>query len=253
MNQQRQVIYKKRRRILEAGRLGKEIDNIIHEYVDIVVEEFTHPDTISSDWEWDSLIAKVERDTSVVAEFPESMRLKTNIDAVKEHLDKTIQDAYNDKTEYLGDEMMGRIEHYVSLRVIDQRWKEHLYQMDQLRGGINLRAYGQKNPLLEYKTESYDLFLKLLDKVTEETIGLIFKIQVQTDQPQQPIPQQRLKTSHVTSEDHSIGGQNGAEDESQERIRTAKVPVKVEKVPGRNEPCYCGSGKKYKNCHALTD
>lgn len=254
MNQQRQVIYKKRRRILEAGKLGKDIENTIHEYVDIVVEEFTHPDTISSDWEWEAMIAKVERDTGVVAEFSEEMRKKTNVDAVKEHLDKTVKEAYKEKTDYLGEEMMGRIEHYVALRVIDQRWKEHLYQMDQLRGGINLRAYGQKNPLLEYKSESYGLFLKLLDKITEETISLIFKIQVQTDQPQQPIPRQRLQTHHVTSEDHSVGGnQNGAEDESKERIRTAKVPVKVEKVPGRNEPCYCGSGKKYKNCHAKTD
>ncbi|MCC7431838.1 preprotein translocase subunit SecA [bacterium] len=243
MNQQRQVIYKKRRQILEEGKLGNEIYNIVQEYANILVEEYTDEKKPCSDWDWISISERLKRDLHIDFTFEKSFTQKITVEETETKLIEIITQNYKHKREILGEEMLNRVEHYVALRVIDQRWKEHLYQMDQLRGGINLRAYGQKDPLLEYKGESYKLFIALLDKITLETLGMVFRVQIQTEQ-ENPPPQPKLVQSHQTAENHSL-----RQDETENSIRTAKVPVKVEKVPGRNEPCWCGSGKKYKNCH----
>jgi preprotein translocase subunit SecA len=168
---------------------------------------------------------------------------------------------YQEKEELVGSEQLREIERRVMLSVIDQKWREHLYEMDYLQEGINLRAMGQKDPLVEWQREGYDMFEAMMGAVQEDFVRYVFHLEVVRDQPARA-PARRL--SYSAPEDPVQGAQAlqraavaeaaaagtataVADGEGDDDV--VKVPVKVEKTPGRNEPCYCGSGKKYKFCH----
>jgi preprotein translocase subunit SecA len=171
---------------------------------------------------------------------------------------QAVRDAYRRKEEALGEELMRQLERFASLRVIDERWKEHLYEMDLIKEGIGLRAYGQKDPLLEYKREGFETFREMLDRIEEETVELIFRAQV-APAPQEvpPTPgEQRAYHPPVPEMAHAAQRAPGppapevAPDPVQARAARAgrPQPVKTAKKVGRNDPCPCGSGKKYKKC-----
>ncbi len=148
----------------------------------------------------------------------------------------------------LGAELMSRLERYAVLSVIDDKWKEHLREMDDLKEGIGLRAYGQKDPLLEYKGEAYHLFVQLLDQIRDEVVSFCFKFWPQAPaevQERRTSPARRMQTIKDTTDNLGMKAQapEGAEQ------RGKQQPVRVEEKIGRNDPCPCGSGKKYKNCH----
>jgi len=149
---------------------------------------------------------------------------------------------------------MAQIEKYAVLSVIDKKWREHLREIDSLREGINLRAYGQKDPLLEYKQEAYRLFVGLLQEIELETLSLAFKLfpvnpdearEIEARQKKEALRQEKLIARHQEAESvYKHAGQSDAEQGD-----TPQQPVKAEPKTGRNDLCPCGSGKKYKNCH----
>jgi preprotein translocase subunit SecA len=155
---------------------------------------------------------------------------------------------------------MSVLERYFILRVIDEKWKDHLYEMDILKEGIHLRAYGQKNPLIEYKREAFGMFESLIYDINEETLNWLWKFQLQED----PINraelrmrqrQERMQMIHESTIGMGYQG-SGAEVGEESDIQKAshdrsnkKQPIRVEKKVGPNDPCPCGSGKKYKKCH----
>lgn len=152
-------------------------------------------------------------------------------------------------------EIMRAFERYVVLRTIDEKWKDHLYAMDQLREGINLRAYGQKDPLLEYKSEGFDMFVEFLREVNRDTVQRLYRTQLQ-GMEQAPTMRGRAPARQVrTQHDETVGMGMAAptDGDGQQQMRPARSgkpqPVHVGKKVGRNEPCPCGSGKKYKKCH----
>jgi len=160
---------------------------------------------------------------------------------------------YNRKEERYGAELMGKIERFATLSIIDEKWKEHLREMDDLKEGINFRAYGQKDPLLEYKSDGFKLFVEMLDSLSDNIIKFIFKFTSQAPEEAQnvrtpaQVNQSRLRTYHESSAGMGyVGGPKEGEGQDQ---NVSKQPVHVGEKIGRNDPCFCGSGKKYKNCH----
>jgi preprotein translocase subunit SecA len=223
MNRQREVIYDWRRAILEgtAGEdlIGEWIESVMAEAVEF---EFS-PDIPKPDWDWDSLKREIEQyhPTKIdISKFEDSFSVDDVIDfAVDEALD-----AYAAREEELGKEVLPRVERSVMLSVIDNKWREHLSEMDYLRAGIGLRAMGQRDPLSEYQREGYDMFTEMVDSVKRDAVKYLFHVELA-----QP------KTQPQRVEANPTGGK-------------AKKQAVSDKI-GRNDACPCGSGKKYKRCH----
>ena len=150
---------------------------------------------------------------------------------------------------------MARIERYAVLSVIDEKWKDHLREMDDLKEGIGLRAYGQKDPLVEYKREGFELFLDLLADIRDEVLQFTFKFfpqepeEVKEKKPKSPMVRLRTIKENVAGMGLK-GAAKASQGQQNEASRRGKQqPIRVERKIGRNDPCWCGSGKKYKNCH----
>ncbi|MEJ5262801.1 MAG: SEC-C metal-binding domain-containing protein [Ignavibacterium sp.] len=168
---------------------------------------------------------------------------------IKEKIVEAAKEFYNKKEQMLGSELMARLERYAMLSVIDHKWKEHLREMDDLKEGIGLRAYGQKDPLVEYKAEAFKLFVILLEQIRNETVSFVFKFFPQApDEVQQSRRQPVRRYSEVKQSADNIGLTTAAVP-SRESMGGKPQPIKVEERIGRNDPCPCGSGKKYKHCH----
>ncbi|MGK9475249.1 preprotein translocase subunit SecA [Melioribacter sp. OK-6-Me] len=242
MNQQREVIYARRKQALEGERLKGEIIEYLEEYVNALVEE--NFDEGNFDVIHDELFQRILVDIKFEPDAIE----KLGKDGLKEKILEAAKDFYRRKEEMLGEELMSRLERYAVLSVIDEKWKEHLRDMDDLKEGIGLRAYGQKDPLLEYKAEAFKLFVQLLDTIRNEIISFVFKfwpqraVEVQESRRHQPSRMSTIKDSA-----DNLGLRAKPMEEATTMVK--KKPVRVEEKIGRNDPCPCGSGKKYKNCH----
>ncbi|MBN1301554.1 MAG: preprotein translocase subunit SecA [Melioribacteraceae bacterium] len=241
MNQQREVIYAKRRSALEGERLRDEVFDYLDEYVDSLLDQY-YEDVLVENLKAD-LVQNLLIDIKVEPEKFETL----GRDGLKEIIIKAATEFYNKKEEMITHQIMARLERYAVLSVIDNKWKEHLREMDDLKEGIGLRAYGQKDPLLEYKGEAFNLFVQLLEMIRNEVLTFCFKFWPQAPEQMQ---QQRRSPQRLTTVKDSVtnlGIQGSQQDEGARRGK--QKPVTVEKQVGRNDPCPCGSGKKYKHCH----
>jgi preprotein translocase subunit SecA len=222
MNRQREVIYDWRRSILEGTAGDALIGDWIESVVSETVETAFSPDIPRNEWDWESLRLELGQyyPTSIDrANFEES----PSVEDVVEHAVEEGATAYEKREEDLGAEILRQVERSVMLSVIDNKWREHLSEMDYLRAGIGLRAMGQRDPLSEYQREAYDMFTELVDSVKRDAVKYLFHVELA-----------KPKTEPQRVAPLSTGG-----------------PVKQatsDKV-GRNDPCPCGSGKKYKRCH----
>jgi preprotein translocase subunit SecA len=241
MNQQREVIYAKRRQALEGERLKGEIMEYLEEYVDALVEE--NFDEGNFDKIHDDLFQKILVDIKFEPDAIE----KLGKDGVKEKILEAAKDFYKRKEEMLGEELMSRLERYAVLSVIDEKWKEHLRDLDDLKEGIGLRAYGQKDPLLEYKSEAFKLFVQLLDTIRDDVISFAFKFWPQGAVEVQEQRRQPQRISTIKDSADNLGLRAQPQEDTTTMVK--KKPIRVEEKIGRNDPCPCGSGKKYKNCH----
>ncbi len=243
MNQQREVIYTRRGKALEGERLKDEIFEQLEDYVDDLLDNYLENGEVEKIH--DALLQHLLIDVKISPDEIETLKHE----GAKEKIMEAARKFYKEKEEMLGSELLARIERYAVLSVIDEKWKEHLREMDDLKEGIGLRAYGQKDPLLEYKGEAFNLFVELLKTIRDETISLTFKLF-----PQEPeeVQQKRKKSRSITVRKESADNMGirtaGQTDEGAQRGKQQPI-VRVEKKIGRNDPCWCGSGKKYKNCH----
>ena len=255
MNKQREAIYKKRREILEITKNIEETDKEINKenfpellkLKDKILEMFeseaqhivsVHSAENRSDWDVKGMIEAAHKITPVNGEFEDKLKNIINSDRPDEEARSSATDlvfdilssAYNKREEEIGYASARQIEKMVMLRNIDILWMEHLDSMDRLRDGIGLRGYGQRDPLVEYKKESYRMFQSLLGAIEENVVSAIFKVQII----------QKVKSPMENKNIAASGGD--------ETAGSAAAPqVKLKKV-GRNDPCPCGSGKKYKKC-----
>jgi preprotein translocase subunit SecA len=230
MNTQREVIYSQRRKVLEGENLRDSIMDMVAEVIDSAIEMYIGELPRPEDWNIKGLLEHLERiflpkDSVVIAE---DELYDLNKEELKEKILQAAQEAYILKEQENGEENMREAERVILLRVVDQKWMDHIDAMDQLRQGIGLRAYGQRDPVVEYRVEGYDMFQEMIRSIQEETVRILYNIKVQTSVPK------RERVAEPTSTSHGDG-------------QPKKPVVKGQKV-GRNDPCPCGSGKKYKRC-----
>ena len=249
MNQQREIVYNRRDFALHGEDITPEIGLILTEYLDQMEAEFCSMGK-PSDWDWVSLSQDVLNTFSLDISAEDS-----KIDSSEELKDLIRQGAHSIlsfKRDSSEEGMFDRFQKYVLLRTIDEKWREHLYAMDQLREGIGLRAYGQKNPLIEYKQEGFGMFSQMMVETNRETLKRIFRTNIShLNERTTQVPQNMPKNMKMQHDEAPAPGfvappqGGGAPRQSQRRVQ----PVHVEDKVGRNDTCPCGSGKKYKKCH----
>ncbi len=258
MNSQREVIYDRRRHALYGERLKDEILEMLHDAVGEVVD--THYDQGNYEALHDDIL------TFFMTDVPVNQQEWAQLggDGIKRKIFEEAKGFYERKEQQLGSELMAQLERYATLQVIDEKWKEHLREMDDLKEGIHLRSYGQKDPLIEYKQEGYKMFMQMLTFIRDGILEMTLKLypQMEERQPNQesgkrlmPNRQPSTRRMVATKQEYnstvtaSPSGYNGNEQGMPPPQNAPKVPVKVGPKIGRNDPCPCGSGKKYKNCH----
>ncbi len=244
MNKQREVIYRHRRTVLNGDNLTNDLHDMMDSSVESSLNVYCPPDQYPEEWDVKGLTEVTQSQfgldiTQGKQDEGDSLR-DVGRDALLEDLRAHVRDAYTKKEQELGPELLRFLEKTFMLQVIDHHWKDHLLAMDHLRDGIGLRGYGQKDPLIEYKREGFDLFAGMMERIKSDTLDRLFHVQAvrhEGDQPpsQQPVlsrPQPKLTLNR-----------------GEEPVTTPSPAHRAENKVGRNDPCPCGSGKKYKKCH----
>jgi preprotein translocase subunit SecA len=245
-NQQREIVYKLRRRVLESkdvkeevlGKLGNQIDRIL---LISWPQDAAKPD---SETVLVGLMDIVPFDDASKERLKKELVRQRNRQEFKEMLVKIILDVHGSREKQVGEPVMRQIEKYAYLGSIDHLWIDHIDKVDDLREGVRLRAYGQRDPLVEFKNEAYQMFEGLIDRIDEELSHRIFRIAVTA--PRAEIPVERAQTNIDTKDMTGLAEKAQPEATPQQADRDSQ-PTK--KKLGRNDPCWCGSGKKWKKCH----
>jgi preprotein translocase subunit SecA len=251
MNQQREVIYQRRAIALKGEEPKQEVMDILDDYVETQIDEYIKPRSHAEDWEFDALMEAISLAIPLDANQIKENLYSLTRDELAALIKEKAMEIYNLKESRVGAERMRIFERFLILRVIDDEWKDHLYEMDMLKEGIHLRAYGQKDPLIEYKRESFFMFESLINRINEKTLNILWKFQVQEDPEahRRRMPSQRLRTVHENAANLGFAAAEESDIQRASRERSQKQqPLRVEQKVGRNDPCPCGSGKKYKKC-----
>ncbi|MBI2922663.1 MAG: preprotein translocase subunit SecA [Planctomycetes bacterium] len=245
MNEQRLIIYGQRQSILEGKDMRAGISEMFAERLGIAMDTYL-PEGDKKAWDWKGLGEFVSTKFGVTAP-PDNLRNLDDAD-LRDELHKRVMEVYEEKEKGIGAESMRELERFLLLQKIDEKWKEHLYNMDQLRSGIGLRSYAQLDPKIQYKKEGYEMFEIMLDSIKEEVTDLILKVQIRKED--QELLEQRWKATEFRKDDATgAASRNAAAEAGGPPPDEKPKPVVVGKKTGRNEPCPCGSGKKYKKCH----
>ena len=251
MNQQREIIYDRRSVALKGEDPKKEVIEILDDFVKTRIDELIPVRSHAEDWDIDGISELIGSVIPVdTAKLQDNLYSMTRDDLI-EFIKKVALDIYKIKEERIGADRMRIFERFIILRIIDEEWKDHLYEMDMLKEGIHLRAYGQKDPLIEYKREAFMMFESLIDRINEKTLNLLWKFQVPEEQDyrRRHAPQQQMRTVHESAVNLGYDSAEESDIQKASRERSEKQqPVKVGQKIGRNDPCPCGSGKKYKKC-----
>ncbi len=237
-NDQRKVIYEQRNELLDEGDINETIVAIRADVIDSVISMHIPPESIEEMWDITGLEEHLKGEMTI--ELPIAQWLadddKLHEDTLRTRILAEVEQAYSDKEQTVGVEVLRQFEKAVMLQSLDTLWKEHLAAMDHLRQGIHLRGYAQKNPKQEYKRESFEMFSEMLDNLKNDVVSILCKVQIHAESDVEAVEEQTRKAdeapkefTHESSDQHEVIRQ-------QPRI-------------GRNEPCPCGSGKKYKQCH----
>ncbi|QHS23276.1 preprotein translocase subunit SecA [Virgibacillus sp. MSP4-1] len=231
LRQQREIIYQQRYEVLESDNLREIVEGMIQSTVERVVGSYTAED-VPEEWNLDGLVSYVNSNLLEENELSQNMLKGLEPEEITEHIIHMIKQKYDEKEQEISSEQMREFEKVILLRTVDTKWMDHIDQMDQLRQGIHLRAYGQNDPLREYQMEGYSMFEQMVADIEEEVSRYIMKAQIRDNLQRQEV----VKGTQAVS-----GG-------SEEKQKKRRPYVKTQAV-GRNDPCPCGSGKKYKHCH----
>jgi preprotein translocase subunit SecA len=276
MNQQREIIYEYRDRILEGQDMSDVARTQIADAIERLAGQYMEGE-YQEDWDLDALFTQLEQ-IYPVSYDADDVGEGEGREPFVEKLREDVVDAYNEREAELGEELMRALERYMLLQIIDNRWREHLHDMDYLREGIHLRGFAQIDPLVAYKNEGFEMFTELMNNIWDEFARYIFNVEVSVEQEQQPQqPQQRWGGGGNTTSTGRLNYSGGHAAQGRDAIAAAagaaipsemadaadlaadevagSIPVvetrrldEHEKI-GRNDPCWCGSGKKYKKCH----
>jgi preprotein translocase subunit SecA len=241
MSKQREVVYAQRRDILLGHDISEDVQDMIAEYVDSQVQRYVNAALEPEEQDIGALRTAVLEAAPQLEGFDfEKLRGQDPDDATQK-LVPELETAYHAREEELGAELLRELERFIVLQVVDQHWKEHLHNMDVLRQGIGLRGYGQRNPIQEYALEGFNLFEEMKADIRFNVAKLLFRVQVETDQRLEHRQERPSSVEYSTDRPQPGVGQGGEGGPTR--------PIHVDKKVGRNDPCPCGSGKKYKHCH----
>ncbi len=250
MNKQRETIYGLRRQLMEQPDQRDYLmgdppkAGVAYDLLSDLTIRYLNPDVAPDDWDTENYQIQIKTiyDFDAFAEGIDFLNLTTQeiTDAIWEKL----KVKYAEKEQQIGPEAMRTYERIIMLNIIDAQWKDHLLSLDHLKQGIGLVGYGQKDPLVEYKKQSFDMFQEMLDRIDTTTIRSLFNLQVVEEQPPEALRQRRRPRSPLTFTGPNQGAAAAGEEAG--KVRTV---VRDQPKVGRNEPCPCGSGKKYKKCH----
>ena len=276
MNQQREIVYEYRDRILEGQDMSEIARTQIAEAVERICQEYMQGD-YQEDWELDSLLDRLGQIYDV-SYAEEDIQQGEGRESLIEKLRADVVQAYNEREEELGSELMRALERFMLLQIIDERWREHLHDMDYLREGIHLRGFAQIDPLVAYKNEGFEMFTELMNNIWDEFARYVFNVEIEVEQrPQEQRAAARWgagPNSSTTGAYNYTGGHSAAGSDAIAAAAGTSVPTgvaeaaelaaaDVDELPapvetrrldeheriGRNDPCWCGSGKKFKKCH----
>ncbi len=257
MNKQREVIYSQRRMILEGEDLKSFLFELIEEVLPGAVEVYLPKEAHPDDWNWTGFEGWIKQKFGPSFIVSREALAQLSSEDRLEELKTKVRTFFEEKEAKIGAERMHQLERMVMLHVIDSRWKDHLYGMDYLKEGIGLRAYGARDPLIEYQREAYNMFVEMMERTKEEIVELIFHMQVVEEKEFRGVFSslpQRMEHKEFTSLSKEARQRMVQEQDVETEEPGGAVPVKAEPVVhkgpkvGRNEPCPCGSGKKYKKC-----
>jgi preprotein translocase subunit SecA len=259
MNQQREIVYQYRDEVLEGRDMGPVAREQIGDVISNLVDEYTPGDYIE-EWDLEALWVQLDQIFEVDFGADEIDRESVDREQLKQLLTEDALKLYGEREEELGEELMRALERYLLLQLIDQRWREHLYDMDYLREGIHLRGFAQIEPIVAYKNEAFTLFQDLMNTIWSDFARMIYNVEVQVE-AENGVPEQArggsraLQYSGGTMEDQpsAYGGESeagyGVDAEAEPLPVFEQRRVDEHDQLGRNDPCWCGSGKKYKKCH----
>ena len=241
MNKQREVIYGQRREVLQSDNVSEIVEDMISDLIERIVVGAVLDRTPSEDWDWQAFDEQVADIFNVKLNWDKSDRQDLDFDSLQDKLRAEVDYAYEAQTERNKPEQMRQLERMILLQMVDTHWKEHLLNMDHLKEGIGLRGYGQKNPLDEYKKEGFNLFLSMIDTVKEQTVSTLMRVQIVQDDEVARLEEEQRRQREKELEMAKAAGA-GSQNETPKTVRRQEEKV------GRNAPCPCGSGKKYKKC-----
>lgn len=257
-NDQRKVIYAQRDELLDAESVKDNVDGIRDDVIFDVVARFVPPNSVDEQWDLRGLEATLESDFGLQMSLVDMVKSHEELDAegIAAKVQERINQHFAEKEAGVGEETMRALEKHVMLTVLDQSWKEHLARMDYLRQGIYLRGYAQKQPKQEYKKEAFELFSDMLENVKREVVTLLSRVRIRSDEEVQALEaaeRQQVEARLSQSQfQHQDAGSYSADEEAAQ-VEAAQQGVaqlqRDEPKIGRNDPCPCGSGKKYKHCH----
>ncbi|ALU43251.1 preprotein translocase subunit SecA [Pseudoalteromonas rubra] len=245
-NDQRRVVYEQRNELLEEGDISETISAIRGDVINSAIDQYIPPQSLAEMWDIPGLEERLKNDFMVdlpIAQWLEEDN-KLYEERLRERIGEEIDAAYKQKEEMVGEQVLRQFEKAVMLQSLDQHWKDHLAAMDHLRQGIHLRGYAQKNPKQEYKRESFELFSEMLENLKVDVVGVLSKVQVRAEEDVEKVEEQHRRSEQAPrqyqhEESEPVGG---------EAPQGAAVAARTEPKVGRNEPCPCKSGKKYKQC-----
>ena len=261
-NEQRKVIYQQRNMLMETDDISEYIDYTRREVIAQVIDRSISPNTLEEQWNVPALEQDLETELGIKLPLSEWLEQDDSLyeDALRQKIEQSISDTITAKEEQVGAEGMRHFEKAVMLKVLDEQWKEHLFNMDHLRQGIHLRGYAQKNPKQEYKREAFEMFSLILENVKFEVVSILARFHIPTEQEiaEMEARQRRQSMKFIHAEAESPAAEADAAKAT--RPPRANAPgasaisgdqpfVRKTKKIGRNDPCPCGSGKKYKQCH----
>jgi preprotein translocase subunit SecA len=255
-NDQRKVIYQQRNELLDSESVADTIIDIRKDVVAEIVHRFVPADSVDEQWDIAGLERELESEFGLKLDLKFWLEGKSEADAadVRERVEENIERLFREKEAMVGSEVMRALEKHVMLSVLDNAWKEHLASMDYLRQGIYLRGYAQKQPKQEFKREAFELFEGMLERVKHEIIQMLARVRVRSENEVQALEEQQQREAQARQlqfQHAEAGGLAAGEPEPTPAAMPQQQRPVHRDAPkvGRNDPCPCGSGKKYKHCH----
>jgi len=251
-NDQRSVVYEQRNELLDEGDISETIVAIREDVINSVISEYVPPQSLAELWDLKGLEERLRGDFHIDVPLQKWLEEEEHFheEVLRERVLEKLIESYQEKEEMVGPEVLRRFEKSIMLQSLDQHWKEHLAAMDHLRQGIHLRGYAQKNPQQEYKKEAFALFTDMLEALKLDVVTVLSKVKVRAPEDVDAVDEQRKAADSAPREFRHEQSGPAAEEPTQQNDADAQgQPVRKGAKVGRNEPCPCGSGKKYKHCH----